>query len=395
MHRTYSLWIVGLVSTAAIAAQDDSGKTTASKPVQFTIESKSEIKTDRKITVDGEEFDGAGFGGGRGGFGGGGSGTTKTSIKLVFSEGTEDGSTWRDYQVAEASTTRPGSDGDQDYTVKSALSGKKVFVLSDDRGVVLREGSTKGSELPANLANGIPTRVSLSGLSPEGGLLVGKQFDVSKTFRDALKTVIHPIRPDAATGRGEGGGGARGRGQGGGQGDEGAQGRGGRQGRGAGGEGRGFGGPRGVEDAALGTLTNDKLDGKVSGKVVEIIQQDGLELAVVEIQGSLSGKGTPTALGLGGAFGGRGAGGRAGGGGGGRAGGGEDTGKASAQVAFTGRMLVDQASNSVRELKIEGTLKSDSESVRTMGRDGEEREIETKSNSEGTFSLQVAAKPAK
>ncbi|MHC4516615.1 MAG: hypothetical protein ACYS5W_23385, partial [Planctomycetota bacterium] len=96
--------IVGLLASVA-AAQEVTLKVAPHKSnvLEYTIKSKSEMNTDRKITIDGEEMEGR--------FGRGGGGPTKSTQKLVFHEGPA-GTGWRNYITAEAAVTRPNRDGE-------------------------------------------------------------------------------------------------------------------------------------------------------------------------------------------------------------------------------------------------------------------------------------------
>ena len=56
---------------------------------------------------------------------------------------------------------------------------------------------------------------------------------------------------------------------------------------------------------------------------------------------------------------------------------------------MTGTLVVNQTENRVESLTIKATLKSDSESTRTMGRGGEDREMVTKQSTKGSFEVTV------
>jgi hypothetical protein len=400
----------GLVSAAASAQTVDlTIKPASDKALRYTITSQSEITNERETLVNGEPREG-GFGGG--------SGVTKTDVQVVFDEGSADNQTWRAYHKAQAVVERPGRDGEpMEQKISGGLAGKKVYLSEDDGGVVAREGDAKGKTLPAALTRGLPVGTTFAGFAPKGPVAVGQEFDLSASLPQALKSLVHPVRPQAdedaepAAGqrrRGEGQGEGQGqRARRGGEqgGEEGAEqggdepprrARGGRGEGGFGGRGPGGFGARNVRDIALETAVNDKLSCKATGKLVAVEERDGMQLATISFNATMSGKGTPTQLGLGGFGGGRGFGGF-GGGQGGRGGQGgepqEDTGKAEANVALTGSIVIDVASHTLRELTIDGKLKTTSHTTRSFERpdSGEAMDIEINADSDGTFKVKVAA----
>jgi len=387
---TASLMAVAMNASLAAQEVDLTIKPAADQALRYTISSKSAIDRQNETLVNGEapNFGGGGGRGGRGGFGGA-NGTTKIDTTLVFDEGREGSQTWRAYQKAESTVETPGADGEaNEQTIQGGLVGKKIFLSEDDGGIVAREGSAKGEDLPVQMTRGLPVVTSFAGLTPDKTIAVGGEFEISASFPKALKSLMHPVRPEAAGG----GGGRRNRG-----GDD--QGGGG-QGRGQGRGGRGGFGRGAPTDAALEAIANDKLTCKGAGKLVSVEEKDGAQLATVSFNATLSGKGTPTALGLNALGGGRGGFGRGGGRGGrgGRGGGGatdqEDTGKAEAQVDVKGTMVIDVATHTLRELKLEGKMKTNSHTERTFERGGEEMDIESTATAEGTFEVTVTCEQA-
>jgi hypothetical protein len=400
----------GLLAAAASAQNVDlTIKPSKDKALRYTITSQSEISNDREMIINGEPREG-----GPGGM----SGVTKTDVQVEFDEGSADNQTWRAYRKAEAVVERPGFDGElSEQKVSGGLAGKKVFLSEDDGGVVARENDAKGKTLPAAMTRGLPVSTTFAGFAPKEPVGIGQEFDLSASLPKALKSLVHPVRPqvdenaEGAPGqrgrRGGGEGQGQGQGQGGRGGEQGADeegqargrrgGRGGEGGFGGGGRGPGGFGRGGVQDTALETAVNDKLTCKASGKLVSVEERDGMKLATVSFNATMSGKGTPTQLGIGAFGGGRFGGGGRGFGGGGRGGQGgepqEDTGKAEANVTLTGSMVIDVNSHTLRELTIDGKLKTTSQTKHSFERPdtGEEMDIEVNADADGTFKVKVVA----
>ena len=412
-HLLLSFSVCAL-AVPALAQQAEVVIAPSAQALRYTVESTSEIATTRKTLIDGEERQGRG-GGRRAAPGGGGGGPTTTIQRVVFDEG-PNASNWRSYLSARADVIRAGRDGEAvTREVTGKLAGMKIFISADDAGTSFRKDNEQGDVLGRQLVAGVPPKMALEALAPGKAVEVGEEFDLGDV-RAALACFVHPVTPARATpeegeaqpGRRERGGqgGERGgRGQGGerggrGQGGErGGRGQGGeRGGRGQGGErgGRGQGGERGgrgqgrgrgarrVTDAALSVFTNDKLDCVATAKVVGVA--DGL--VTLELTVVVSGKGSPTDLGLG-----RGA--RRGRRGGNRGqGGGQDDGKAELTLQAAGKLVVHQGDRRLQSLMLKGSLESVTDSVRTNGRSGSEREIQTTSSTSGSFALEVDCKRA-
>lgn len=423
LSLTLTASLLSVAMTGSLAAQevDLTIKPAADTALRYTINSKSSVDRQNETLINGEAPE---VGGGRGGGFGGMNGTTKIGTKLVFDEGREGNQTWRAYHTAESTVESPGFDGEtSEQTIKGGLVGKKIFLSEDDGGIVAREGSAKGEDVPAQMTRGMPATTSFNGLTPDKAVAVGSEFEISASFPKALKSLMHPIRPQAddraGGGRrggqgGQGGQGQRDRGgdaqggdaqggdaQGGGAQAGGRRNRGGgdqQGGAGAGGQGRGGRGGfgrGGAQDAALEAIANDKLACKGTGKLVSVEDKDGMQLATITFTATLSGKGTPTALGLnafGGGRGGFGRGGRGGGRGGAEQ---EDTGKAEAQVDVNGMLVIDVTTHTLRELKLEGKMKTNSHTARTFeNNNGEEMDFESTNIAEGKFEVNVACEHA-
>ncbi len=402
-----------VVLTAALPAQDkiDVSIQKPSKPVRYTIESRSSNQSEREVLVDGEPM-----GGGRGGFGGAGAnGTTKRETRLIFDEGQGDGGVWRVYRTATAKSEMPGRDGEPATNeVEGGLVGMRLRIVEDDRGTVVEADGDEAEELSPMATRGVPAATSFAGITPTGGVEIGAEFELPAAFFTALQGIDHPIRPAMdpnAFGGAFGGRGARPQGgDTGGEGD--AAGRGGRgqrgqrpQGgtegggterpqrgqRGAGGAGGpgGRGGMAGMMgmfggDQNLTLIGNDKLEGKILGKVVEV--KDGV--AKIEFQGVRAVEGDIAELGmsmLGGGRGGRGGFGGRGGQGGGQGGGFGVEGEGSMKVELAGAIWVDVDQHALVKLVVEG--KSTTWTEARMG--GGDREIEMNGSSEGEFRYAV------
>src|SRR5690606_13754795 len=156
--------------------------------------------------------------GGRGGFGGAG-GETSSSQRVVFDEGREDGSTWRVYRTATAKVTSPGRDGEPvEREVEGGMIGERLYLVEDDRGLVVMRGAPDGEELPPFAARDLPARTDFAGILPDGPVTVGEDCELPPEFARALGSLVHPVRPAMTPGARRGGdpeAGAPGRGQGG------------------------------------------------------------------------------------------------------------------------------------------------------------------------------------
>jgi hypothetical protein len=410
--------------SAVLPAQDkvDISIKNPKQPVRYTIESRSSNQSEREVLVDGEPM-----GGGRGGFGGAGAGgATKRETRLVFDEGQGDGGTWRVYHTATAKSEMPGRDGEPATNeVEGGLVGMRLRIVEDDRGTVVEADGEEAEELSPMATRGVPAATSFAGITPAGGVEIGAEFELPAAFFTALQGIDHPIRPamdpnafggrgarpqggnrpqgggDAAGGGGAGGGGAGGDGAGrGGRGQRGQRPQGGEGGdtqgterpqrgqRAAGGFG-GRGGMAGMMgmlggDQNLTLIANDKLEGKVLGKIVEV--KDGV--AKIEFQGVRAVEGDIAELGmsmLGGGRGGRGGFGGRGGQGGGQGGGFGVEGEGSMNVELAGAIWVNVDQHALVKLVVEG--KSTTWTEARMG--GGDREIEMSGSSEGEFRYAV------
>ncbi|MEM7203078.1 MAG: hypothetical protein AAF628_22650, partial [Planctomycetota bacterium] len=188
--------------------------------------------------------------------------------------------------------------------------------------------------------------------------------------------------------RGRGGDDSQGSGRRGRGGDDsqgsGRRGRGGDDSQGGGGGWRGRGGRRPGAGASMAFLSNDKLDCDAMGKVIAIEEKDGVSMAKVEINATISGKGDAEALGMSGA----GQGGRRGG-----FGGGDMETKAALNVSMQGVAWVNLQSHMVTALNLTGTMQQEREMFGTMGRGGEDRDIEVNTSTNGKFSIDVTCQP--
>ncbi len=421
--------LVGLVATSAgTFAQEVSIATQPAAGAQrYTIETKLDLATERTILRDGEELGGGA--GGRGGFGG--PSAQKATSRIVFDEGMQDGVTVRTYRGAAATVTAANRDGEDEATeIEGGYIDETLFILEDDRGMVITRGEIDGEELPRFAAMGMPQRTSLVGITPEGSMKVGDEFAFPAQFLSALEGLNHPVRPEMeGFPGGPGGFGGRGRNPEGGDDAAPRRPRGGDQGdgdQGDGGDGAGAGGrrPRGGADAEGGRpqrgggdaagarnafrrmrgvpgnevwqlIANTHLKGDVRGKLVAV--ENGI--AKIEITAERSGEGSAEELGLqtmGGMFGGRGGrGGRGGQGAGGQGGGGfggaEVESNAEVSVKLTGELWVDTKSHTVTRLALQGSTSSSIYTSMEM----RESVIESDqaSESEFAFTVEVAAAP--
>lgn len=160
----------------------------------------------------------------------------------------------------------------------------------------------------------------------------------------------------------------------------------------------------GVAAVATQLIAAQKLDVKASGKLASVEEKDGQKIATLDITAKLTGKGKAADLGLrpqatfgamGGGRGGRGQGGGQGGQGG-QAGGdaaganaGTDT--VDADLAFTGKVMVNLATNQVTAVEMSAGIKVDRKTVRTMETpDGNSMEMDTTANTEGKLEVKAA-----
>lgn len=354
-HIAYAL--VGLIATSAAAQEVSFKLAPASSALTYTVLSKSEMTTDTKRTINGEE---------RGGRGGGGR-TTKSTQKLVFQDGPAE-SGWRKYIVAAASVTQPTRGGeDKTSKIVGAVAGKKIFIAKKGKRFVFTSDSAEGEKLPRQATTGIPAQMSLAGLLPAKPLEVQGKAKLKKGFARALRKLLHPVNAtpvakpvakpkaegDAEKKRGQGGN-------------------------------RGGGGPGGRAStwnaSVIRTLGSKKLNTKGTAQLVSVSETDGKSLAVLSIDGVIQGEGTPTELGMGAARRRR-----------GKAGAEKkpDTGTASFTMKITGLIVFDQTNQRIHAVSLEGTVQSSSESVRTVTRNDQERKIGTAKSTAGSFSVEM------
>lgn len=358
------------------AQQVDLTPRPSDQPTRYRIETTIKAEETRKTMVDGEEA------AGRGGRGPAAGATTITQ-KVVLEEGPA--SAWRNYLELDAVQQSPGRDGQaRESAVEGGLKGKKVFLKAGTEGALtLVEGEGEGAAaVDARLARGVPDRIDLSGFLPRGKVAVGESFALNDTFLAALRGLVHPVTP-APRADGEGRGGRGGDEQGGGRGEGGEQG--GRGGRRPGGQGdrggrRGFGrgGAAGPGGLIIDLLGSGRLAVEATGKVEEVREVDGREVAVVAVEAQLSGKGTGEELGLG-AAGGRGRGGDAAG-----------TDTADATIALTGRVHFDLDGQRVTAVELGGSIAVARATSFTRERDGESSKVDTVAATKGTFKVAVA-----
>jgi hypothetical protein len=345
MNPNVTCLIVGLFATS-VAAQKVRVKIvpSASDVLKYTVNSKSEMKTDTKRTIDGEERPGRGAGG-----------AVKSEQTLVFQEG-PDGSNWRKYITAAASVTKPTRQGeDETSKIVGAIVGKTIFIVKDGKKTVFKAGSATGEALPRAIMQGIPGKLTLAGLLPAKMVEVQGKYELKKGFAQGLRKLLQPVRAARpANVQGENRDQGRRRGQ-------------------------GRGNPNTWNGVAIRLLGSKKLTTKGAGQLVSVTEKDGTTLAVLEIDAVLSGAGTPTELGMGRQN-------RRRGGGGDK----EDTGKASISIKITGQIVVNQTQQRIQSVSLKGKLQSNSESSRTTERSGEERKIDTVQSIQGTFAVDAA-----
>lgn len=379
------------LSAVATAQQVDLTIREPDAALRFSVKSRFDASETRRMLINGEE---GGFGGGRGQGGrgaGAGPGSSETSIEqdVVFDQGPGQ-SNWREYRKLTATEKRTGGDGTaRESKVEGALQGKKVFLKTDaEGGLELVEGDgDKAQPIAANVARGVPGRVSLAGFAPGKAAKVGDEFDLGRGFVTSLRGLVHPVTPargpDAGAGRGEGERpgrpqGGQGRPQGG-QGGQGAF-----QGR------AGMGGPG---STVIQLLSATKLDVDAKGKLVAVEQSpDGATIAVVEIKAKLGGKGTGEELGLGSPMGML----------GGRGGRGQDappmptsTDKVDASFAIGGTVRIDVGTHQVVGASFQGDLDMKREVTMAMDRNGEQMKMENATATKGKFRLELDCQQAK
>jgi hypothetical protein len=354
-------------------------------PVTYTIETTSQLTTDRKVLIDGEERAGGGRGGNRG------AGPTAVTQKLVIEEG--DG--WRMYHTAEGTIKRGWDGGEGEPTkVTDALAGKRVSFKSAEAAMVVDEKGGKVEDLPANVTRDVPRKIDLSGLAPNAALQVDGTYDVSKGLAQALKSLAHPVRApqqrrDAEAGEEQPQGERRRRRNRDAGGEEGGGGEGG-GGAGGGGGGGGPGGfrmPQVADNSGLRAAASPGVKYTATGKLVGIETIDGAQVARIAIEATIKGEGDPRQLGLG-----MGMGGRFGGGGGGGGGGAADMEASGAvNMDLKGTLLVDVARKQPLSLELKGDMQSKSQMSGTF----REQEMESTTESKGTVGVKVVCAPSK
>ena len=358
-----TLCLVAFATPSLLAQEVSLQIEKAKQPTRYTIETRSEVETQREILMDGEPMQGRGGGGRAGGMGGG---PTKIEMKLVFDEGRDkSGATWRLYHGAAAAVTRTGREGEPTTTeIEGGLIGQKLLVFEDDRGVVVRPyDADEGEEVPPQLSRGLPVAVSFAGMLPKEPVAVGEEFKFGKSLQKTFVGLNHPVRsapdPDAA-------GGGRGGGQ-----------------RGQRG---GFRRAPSANDTALAMLAAAGLEAKATGTLVSV--EDGV--AKVTFEGTLMGDGDAAALGMGrGGFGGRGMGGQRGG----QRGGQQPQASAKAKVAIhvAGELWIDTQAHALKKLVLEGKLQGDSHQETDRGDRGL---MEIDQKSKGAFRVAVTTEPS-
>lgn len=373
MKRPALLLFPVLMSVPLLAQKVEIKLQDADQAQHFTIAAKFKTTETSKTLINGEEG-GMGGGGRRGGAPGGGETTLEQQIEFVQGPTSDD---YRDYKKLSAVESRPGRDGEARETrIEGGLQGKKVFLKSDGKGTVeLVEGKGDTAKpVPAALTQGVPGRISFAGFAPAKAVEVGEEYALDKNFVSALRGVVHPVVADRGA---QDAAGRAGRRQGG-QGDQG----GGRSNRG----GAGFGGRGGAGSTVIQLLSSDKLDVIGHGKVIRVDSKDGEDIATIEVQAKLSGKGKAEDLGLQsmGAFGNR----------GGQAAGGDSTNDVDAAFDIEGKVTVNLTQHRVTAVALDGDLNIGRETKATMDRNGEETKIERTSKTTGKFSVQASCEAA-
>lgn len=400
---------IAALGIAPFAAAQDADTTAKPESLRYTIKSKSETTTSRRMMINGEERSGR-----RGGGEGEGEAAEPAPMVitglLIFDEAPKAKGTWRQYHTAAATVSRPTRNGPRESKVEGAFTGKAVFLKGQGKELAAFENDVDGEPIDERTVAGTPPSMRLADLLPAGEIKAGTEFEISPKFRAAIGSLIHPIRPEprqrnaSEAGDGERGerrqrrdqgdgteegqrGGRRQRGNEGG--DEGAENRrGGQRGGQRGGEGgnqrqrgaRNFN----VEDPSLSLLPNDKLDwtGKIT--VASIEETDGKQIAHLTFTAKIGAEGDFEELGL-----------ENGGGRGGMFGARPSKMEASANIAMSlnGKYSVDLATKSVLGMTLEGTTKRDDEVFMIVDRRGTEMEIETIIATAGKFSVDVTCEP--
>jgi hypothetical protein len=196
-----SLALISLLAfSAALSAQDAASVPTAkadaekhelrigkTEGLRWEIQSSSKTSSQTRMWINGEE---------RQGRGGAGPRTNERSQKVVFDElgPGEDGVWRRKYVTAQASTTRPGRDGEnQTREVKGAIAGKELHLFETEQGLSARVAGAKGddAELSPMLVGGMPLRFDVAALLPKKAVGVGDSWELDKSFLESLRKLQH------------------------------------------------------------------------------------------------------------------------------------------------------------------------------------------------------------
>ncbi|MBK8978043.1 MAG: hypothetical protein IPM29_19225 [Planctomycetes bacterium] len=373
-----------VTNLALVAAATAQGVPLVIKPadgtVRYTVDTRDHTVAETSITVDGQPFEGRGgrMAGPR---------ETDASSHVVFDEQAADGVVQRTYVEGRASMTMPGRDGEpMEQEVESGLVGTPLFIVEDDRGVVVLQGSADGEELPRFAAMGMPPRVSFAGITPDKSIDVGGQFELPAAFLQSFAMINHPVRPAMEPGaRGPGGRQPPGEGQPPERG-QGAPQRGQFGGRVGGGMGRMGGG------ADFAMLAAPGLSGAITG---ELYANEG-GIAKIRIKGVRQGEGDFAELGLtpqprrpaGGEDPSAGGDNPRGPGRGGFGGMAPQTGKVAVELA--GELWIDTRTHQLVKLVVEGNATM--ASSRSMDRGGQQMDMATETHR--TFRVAVEAGPA-
>ena len=326
---------------------------TKDEVLRINVKAEFNITQTSRNLLDGEEVAGRGGRGGRGGGGGGGESNVTQTVVFDRGPGT---SGWRQYRTLESTTNQGG----EEVQVQGALAGQRVFF----RDGALHQGEGDSAEpVAANLSQGVPETIALAGLLAGNEVSVGDEFDVGGTFVSALRSLMHPVTPEAGQRGGRGGGGG-GRG-------------GGRGGRGGGRGGRGGGGAGGAANTLQEVLASGGIQCEATGKLVSV--EDGI--ATVEFAAQITGEGTAEELGL---SGGGGRGGR-----GGRGGGEVDSSEGTASISLTGTATINVEARRLETMELMGDLNLSSDVTRTTGRGS----VQTIQGTTGTVKLTVTCEP--
>ncbi|MEE2888305.1 MAG: hypothetical protein VX951_12815 [Planctomycetota bacterium] len=379
MNRITTILIAGLVATPAMAQESLQIKPASKGTLKYSIQTKSEIKTARKMLVDGEERSG-------GRNRGGGNGITKTSQKLVFEQGPV-GANWRNYITAEGQVSRDSDDGEgQTSKIVGALHGKKVSMQEEGGRLIFKaetgpaadgaddSGNKAAGNIPRNVSNGVSANVDLSALGSAQPVAVDSSYDISAGLVAALKSTLHPVR--AARASGPQGNRSRQAGQKGSQkgGQKGSQ-KGNRRSR----QQRART-PATFNDTALRLVSSEKAVAKATGTLVSIVEKDGQKFATVAIKGTIVGEGTPTETGLS-----RGRGNRRSGQGQ-RSGGSASAGEAKVSIGVTGTLVINQTEQRVETLDLDCKIETSSKTERTS----RDRKMETTQSTSGQLGIRLS-----